>query len=257
MGAAVSDLAIGDHVLLSFPACNQCLQCSQGRPAYCKRAFQLSFGGARLDGSHTFSLDGEDVFSPFFGQSSFAHRSIVSAACAVKVHRSLPLHLLCGLGCGLQTGAGTVLNILKPNVGDSVVVYGTGSVGLAAIIAAAKLTAATKVIAVDIVDAKLELARELGATHVINSKGKDVVALVKAITDGEGSNAALDATGSVPVIQAMIAAAANNSIVASVGAKPGAGHVQIEPIDWIGRNISYVGSCQGSSVPRIVSCGAG
>lgn len=170
----------------------------------------------------------------------------------MKIDQTLPLDVLCCLGCGIQTGAGTVLNVLRPSVGSSIAVYGVGSVGLAAVIAAARFTPATKIIAIDIQDSRLELAKELGATHTINSKSQDVVGLVRAITNGEGTNGALDATGNIEVIESMIAAAANNGTVATVGGAPRGRFVQIEVATWIGRNVSYVGSCQGSSLPQEV-----
>jgi len=129
------------------------------------------------------------------------------------------------------------------------VVFGVGSVGLAAIMAAAKCSPATKIIAIDIVDSRLELASQMGATHTINSRGRDVVELVKAATSGEGVDCALDATGNIAVIESMIAAAANNGTVATVGGAPVGKSINIQPAAWIGRNVSYVGSCQGSSVP--------
>ncbi|KIW94816.1 uncharacterized protein Z519_04794 [Cladophialophora bantiana CBS 173.52] len=250
VGSEVKHVAIGDHVLLSFNYCGNCTPCRRGNPSYCRKGPHLCFGGSRLDGSKPFSLNGTDINSSYFGQSSFAARSIVSGVCAVKIPSNVPLDILCCLGCGIQTGAGTVLNLLKPTVGASIAVFGVGSVGLAAIMAAAKLTPATKIIAIDIVDSRLELASELGATHTINSKEKDVVALIKAATNGEGVDCALDATGIVAVIESMIAAAANNGTVATVGGAPKGVFVNIEAASWIGRNVSYVGSCQGSSFPQ-------
>lgn len=252
VGSEVKHVEVGDHVLLTFGSCGKCASCRRGNPAYCHHGYFLSFGGSRLDGTKTFSLDGVDINSAYFGQSSFAARSIVQGACAVKVPSTVPLDILCCLGCGIQTGAGTVLNVLKPAVGSSVAVFGVGSVGLAAIMAAANCSPATKIIAIDIVDSRLELAVELGATHTINSKGKDVVELIKAVTDGEGVDGALDATGSIAVIEAMIAAAANNGTVATVGGAPLGKTISIEPASWISRNVSYTGSCQGSSVPQRV-----
>jgi aryl-alcohol dehydrogenase len=252
IGASVHHVAIGDHVLLSITSCGACRPCLRGLPSYCRHGPRLLFGGARSDGSHTFSLDSVDISSPYFGQSSFAARSIVTANCAVSVPKDVPLDVLCPFGCGFQTGAGTVLNDLKPYVGASIAVFGVGSVGLAAIIAAANLTPATKIIAVDVMESRLELAAELGATETINSSGKDVVALIKAVTAGEGVDRALDTTGNTAIIEAMIASAANNGVVATVGAAPAGKFVSIEPADWIGRNVSYVGSCEGSSHPQTV-----
>ncbi|OQV08358.1 hypothetical protein CLAIMM_12646 [Cladophialophora immunda] len=251
VGSEVKHVAVGDHVLLSFNYCGNCTPCRRGNPAYCRNGPHLCFGGSRLDGSKPFSLNGTDINSSYFGQSSFAARSIVSGVCAVKVPSTVPLDILCCLGCGIQTGAGTVLNLLKPAVGSSVAVFGVGSVGLAAIMAAARFTPATKVIAIDIVDSRLQLATELGATHTINSKGKDVVEMIKDVTNGEGVDCALDATGNVAVIESMIAAAANNGTVVTVGGAPRGKFVNIEAARWIGRNVSYVGSCQGSSLPQM------
>ena len=252
VGSEVKHVAQGDHVLLTFNACYECAQCIRGQPSYCRHAYKLSFGGCRLDDSKTMSMDGADISSAYFGQSSFARRSIIRGVCAIKVDKALPLDILCTLGCGIQTGAGTVLNILKPKIGASIVVFGVGSVGLAAIMAAANFTPATIIIAVDIIDEKLDMAKSLGATHTINSTGKDVVEMIKDITNGEGVDCGMDATGLIPVIESMIASAARNATVATVGGAPRGKYVQIEAASWLGRNVSYVGSCQGSSLPRMV-----
>lgn len=262
VGTQVSHVAVGDHVVLSIPSCGGCKPCLGGRPAYCRYAGDLCFGGSRLDGSSTFSFadnDGSEggipvsVKSPYFGQSSFASRTVVNGSCAVKVSPTEPLDVLCCLGCGVQTGAGTVLNVLKPGVGASIAVFGVGSVGLAAIMAAANFTPAAKIIAVDIVDSKLQQALKMGATHTVNSNNGDPVQMIKDITDGDGVDCALDATGIVSVIEAMLEAAANNSTVATVGGPPKGAFVKIEPASWILRGVSYIGSCQGSSVPQTVS----
>ncbi|CAK7230067.1 hypothetical protein SCUCBS95973_007448 [Sporothrix curviconia] len=253
VGTDVKHVAVGDHVLLTFSSCLECTPCRRGKPSYCRHMERVSFGGARLDGSKTFSLDGADISSAYFGQSSFAKRSVVRGVCAVKVDRDLPLEILCCIGCGMQTGAGTVLNTLQPPVGSSIAVYGAGAVGLAAIMAASNFTPATKIIAVDIVDSRLALAKELGATHTLNTRGKDgeqIVAMVQAVTDGEGVDRAMDCTGNLGVVQAMVGAVANNGIAATVGSTPHGAFVQIEPASWIQRNVSYVGSCMGSSLPE-------
>ncbi|KAJ3515081.1 hypothetical protein NM208_g15006 [Fusarium decemcellulare] len=249
-GAEVNHVHVGDHVLLSFPACDTCTSCRQGSPAYCKEGPRLIFGGGRLDGSTPFSLaDGQDVHL-FFGQSSFSSRSIVNGYCATRVDKSLPLNVLCPLGCSVQTGAGTVLNVLNPKVGNSVVVYGAGSVGLAGIIAAANLTPATKIIAVDISDDKLRVSREFGATHTINSSKEDVVEVIKSLTDGDGSNYAFDTTGKRAVIEDMMGASANNARIASVASPPLGEAVRIEVSKWIGRGLVYSAVSQGSAVSR-------
>ncbi|KAK7887915.1 hypothetical protein LTR67_009309 [Exophiala xenobiotica] len=250
VGQDVKHVAVGDHVLLTYNACLECTPCRRGNFSYCRYAEQVCFGGSRLDNTRTFSLNGEDINSAYFGQSSFAKRSIVRGFCAVKVDKSLPLEVLCCIGCGVQTGAGTVINVLKPQVGSSVAIFGVGGVGLAAIMAAKNFTPATKIIAVDIVDSRLEMAKELGATHTLNSKGRDIVELIHSVTDGDGVDCALDGTGNLAVVQAMIAATANNGMAVTVGGVPAGQHVNIEPGSWIQRGVSYIGACQGSSVPQ-------
>lgn len=251
VGSRVNHVKVGDHVLLTFNSCGQCQSCQTGHPAYCANIFQLNLSGSRMDGSSTFSLNGKDVSSPFFGQSSFSQRAIVSGRSAVRIDKSLPLDILCSLGCGLQTGAGTILNTLKPTMGSTVVIFGVGAVGMAGIMAA-KLTQAAKIVAVDVVDSKLKLAMELGATHTINSMEKNVLHDIKALTGGEGFNFAFDTTGNVKVIQTMIDSAPPMSVVASVGASRPGETVQIEPATWIARGVIYTGTHQGSSVPQEV-----
>ena len=253
VGADIKHVTVGDHVLLTYNACLQCTACLRGNPAYCVHAGALCFGGSRLDGSMTMAMDGADIHSAFFGQSSFACRSVVRGVCAVKVDKDLPLHLLCPLGCGIQTGVGTILNVLKPSVGSSIAIFGAGSVGLAGIMAAARFTPAAQIIAVDIVNRKLALAKEFGATHIINSKdGGNVVEKIMAVTKGQGADFAFDATGNLQVIQDMIAVAAKNGTVATVGSAPFGKFIQIEPAAWIQRGVNYTGACQGSSLPQLV-----
>ncbi|KAF4964896.1 hypothetical protein FSARC_7241 [Fusarium sarcochroum] len=253
VGAQVKHVQVGDHVLLSFPACETCTSCRKGQPAHCEEGPRLIFGGARLDNSTPFSLaDGQRVHS-FFGQSSFSSRSIVNGYCATSIDKDLPLSVLCPFGCSIQTGAGTVLNILSPTVDSSVVVYGAGSVGLAGIIAAANLTPATKIIAVDICDEKLLLAQRLGATHAINSSKEDVVRAIRHLTNGDGSSHAFDTTGIKAVIENMFEASANGARIASVASPPKGEPIHIEVSTWIGRGLVYSAVSQGSAVPRLVS----
>jgi len=142
--------------------------------------YPRNFGGSRLDGSSAYSQNGAKVFGHFFGQSSFAKYSIAGERTAVKVPRDVPLDILGPLGCGVITGSGAVINSLNVGAGDTLAVFGTGGVGLSAIMAA-KLVGAARVIAIDVVPARLALARELGATDTINSKETPDVA--KAIRD--------------------------------------------------------------------------
>src|SRR5699024_10462714 len=145
-----------------------------GHPQYCVDFYDLNFGGSRRDGTTMFSDNGNPISSNFFGQSSFASVTNVRARNAVKVDDAAPIELLGPLGCGIMTGAGSVLNILKPTAGQSIAVFGTGAVGLAAMIAAVA-SGVTTVIMVDIVSSRLDFSRTLGATHVVNSAEVDPV----------------------------------------------------------------------------------
>jgi aryl-alcohol dehydrogenase len=180
VGRKVCGFKPGDHVVLSYQSCGQCGACRDGHPADCQRFYEANFGFARLDGTN--ALQG-GVRGHFFGQSSFATHTLVTARNAVKVPRTLPLRLLAPLGCGLQTGAGTVMNSLGVRAGSSIAVFGAGSVGLAAVMAA-RIVRAKTIIAVDIHSHRLTLARELGATDSINSRRGDLATNIEAITGG-------------------------------------------------------------------------
>ncbi|MGW0763318.1 alcohol dehydrogenase catalytic domain-containing protein, partial [Streptomyces sp. NPDC002814] len=169
VGAAVTGVAPGDHVLLSFTSCGGCRNCRGGHPAYCATWLPLNLiGGRRADGSSTVSRGGEPLGGHFFGQSSFAERALADERSLVKVDADVPLDSIAPLGCGVQTGVGAVWNVLKPVTGSTVVVLGAGAVGLSAVMAAA-LTPATTIIAVDKVGERLSLAKELGATHTVDA----------------------------------------------------------------------------------------
>ncbi len=196
VGARVKAVRPGDHVVLSYQSCGRCAACRDGRPAHCERFFAANFSGARLDGSNAFRPSG--VRGHFFGQSSFATFALATERNLVKVPKGLPLPLLAPLGCGLQTGAGTVMNSLDIRAGKSVAVFGAGSVGLAAIMAA-RLRKANPIIAVDLRRSRLRLARDLGATHVVTSAG-DLEAKIRRLAP-DGVDFALEITGSPDVLR--------------------------------------------------------
>lgn len=193
LGPGVEGFAVGDAVLLSFNHCGHCANCAAGLPSYCLEFLPRNFGGVRTDGSGAFTDDGVRVSSHFFGQSSFASHTNVPVQCAVKVSASAPLELLAPLGCGVQTGAGAVLNSLDPPAGSSIAIFGAGAVGLSALLAA-RIAGCTTVIAVDRVDSRLALAAELGATHTIDTTDTDAAEEIRAITAG-GAQFALETTG--------------------------------------------------------------
>lgn len=198
VGSGVIDIKPGDHVVLSFAYCGHCRHCLTGHPGMCDHFNELNFAGHSYDGSHRLHLSDGQPLSTFFGQSSFSTYAVVDQHNVVKVDPTVDLRLPGPLGCGIQTGAGTILNYLQPKFGESLVIFGTGAVGLSAIMAA-KLTGAERIIAVDIFDQRLSLAKELGATDVVNSKTVDAEAAIREILPS-GADYTLDTTGVSPVV---------------------------------------------------------
>jgi len=233
VGSAVTRVKPGDHVLLSFTSCGACKNCRDGHPAYCATWLPSNLiGGRRDDGSPTITRDGEPLGGHFFGQSSFSRLALVDERSLVKVGPEAPLELLAPLGCGIQTGAGAVWNVLQPRPGGSVVVLGAGAVGLAAVMAAA-LTPATTIVAVDKVAARLELAKEVGATHVVDVTTEDLVSSITEITGG-GADGVVETTGSVAVLRQGVDALAARGTLVIVGAPPFGSEVGLDVNGMLG-----------------------
>lgn len=199
VGAGVTSLAPGDPVVMSFDHCGACRWCTEHRPAYCEQFTARNYLGARMDGSLTLSRDGEPIHGSWLGQSSFAAHALATEHNAVKVDTELPVELLGALGCGLLTGAGAVLNVLRPRPGESIAVFGLGSVGLAALMAA-KASGCDPIVGVDPNGARRELAASLGATHTIDPDAVPSVGRAIRGIAREGLACSVDAVGAGPVI---------------------------------------------------------
>jgi aryl-alcohol dehydrogenase len=198
VGAAVRKVAPGDHVIISFPWCGTCPNCRRHMPAHCLQASKLKMSGTRPDGSTLVSKGGMPVYSAFFQQSSFATYAIANERFVVKIRQDAPLDRVGPFACSIQTGAGAVFNAMQPSAGDGFVVFGVGGVGLSGLMAA-KLSGCVPLIAVDIHEHRLELARELGATHTINHAScNDVVGEVRKIAK-EGVRFSLE-TSALPAV---------------------------------------------------------
>ncbi len=252
VGPGVSNVAAGDKVVIGWPWCGTCRNCLDGQPRYCLSLGPLVVSGARADGSTALRrLDGAPLHSHFFGQSSFATYSICAANALVPVPSDAPVEILGPLACGLSTGAGAILNALRPSAGSSVVVYGAGAVGLSAVMAA-RLTGATTIIAVDRLAARLSLARDLGATETIDvSAGLDPVAAVHEICGGP-ADFSLDCAGVVAVLQQAAASVGMRGTVALIGGAPAGASFSLEhqPTLWGKRVIGILGG-EGRSVSLI------
>jgi aryl-alcohol dehydrogenase len=202
IGAGVTRLAPGDPVILTSASCGHCPSCDAGLPIYCYEFNDRNFAGGRIDGSSPLSK-GKEVIHYYQGQSSFATHAVIRERSVVKVPRDAPLEMLAPLGCGIMTGAGAIINSLGVDIDDSVAVFGTGSVGLSAIMAA-KLVGAGTIIAVDLVESRLALARELGATQAINAKRQSVPEAIREILP-LGVDFIVDSTANVGVLRDAVA----------------------------------------------------
>jgi len=250
VGSAVTRVRPGDTVVLTFASCGACRPCRSGRPVRCEHWPALNlFGGRRLDGSATlYDAHGTPLNGHFFGQSSFAALALASERNAVPIAGGLPPELLAPLGCGVQTGAGAVLNVLRPGAGDTLAVFGAGAVGLAAVLAA-RLTAATGIIAVDLLPARLELARELGATETVDAGSADPMAAIAELTGGRGAECTLETSGSVRALRQAVDALAVGGTCGVVGAPPAGSEVALDVPALLGRAPRIVGVNQGDSDP--------
>ncbi|MER8073404.1 NAD(P)-dependent alcohol dehydrogenase [Streptomyces sp. NPDC094034] len=208
VGAAVTTVEAGDHVVLSYHSCGRCKPCMSSHAAYCDNVWAANFAGARLDGSNALHVaHGAEPHGHFFGQSSFATYALTHQRNTIKVPRDLPLDVMAPLGCGLQTGAGAVLKALAVPPGASFAVFGVGAVGLAAVMAA-RVAGATTIVAVDVDAHRLELALDLGATHIVNpGQVEDLVGTLRAI-EARGLEYVLDTSGRTENLDAGVAALA-------------------------------------------------
>lgn len=194
VGPGVTEFKVGDRVGFSFSSCGKCEECLDGHPYACKDFNTINFGGIMPDGTTRLHKDGNDI-ATFFGQGTFATHAVVHARQAVKVpYDDIDLGIVAPFGCGIQTGAGAVFNTLNPKFDSSIAVFGCGTVGMSAIMAA-RIAGCKNIIAVGGNPRSLELAMELGATHTINRKEcDDIVGKIKEITKG-GCHYAIDTSG--------------------------------------------------------------
>ncbi|KIL48395.1 NAD(P)-dependent alcohol dehydrogenase [Jeotgalibacillus campisalis] len=246
VGSAVTKIQTGDHVVLSFTYCGHCENCLSGHPTVCMKFNDLNFGGKMQDGTNRLHQNDQDV-STFFGQSSFGTFAVANEQNVVKVDPEVDIALLGPLGCGIQTGAGTVLNRIKPEFGTSIAIYGSGAVGLSAVMAA-KIAGCLNIIAVDLHESRLELAKELGATHTLNGNDVDVVQEVKKITNG-GAHYAVETTGVPPVVKQSIHGLRPLGSCAIVGVTPEMTFDVHNDIMAEGKTV--MGVIEGDSIPQL------
>jgi aryl-alcohol dehydrogenase len=255
VGSAVTKVRPGDHVVLSYGSCGACPSCDAGAPYYCHDFTAHNAGGTRPDGTPTLTRDGAPLFGNFFSQSSFATHALATEANVVKVRNDAPLELLGPLGCGVQTGAGSIMNGLEPLPGEALAVFGVGTVGMSAIMAA-NLIGCEPIIAIDPVPERRDMALRLGAHHAIDPAAQDPVAGVIALTDA-GALHALECTGIPAVFEQALACLAPRGTLGLIGAPPPGSHASVDLGNLLGKGIRIRGLIEGESqidafIPHLV-----
>ena len=252
IGATVSDLSVGSRVVMSFTSCGRCPACVRGAPAYCQTWPVLNLvGGGRGDGSSSLRCGEHPIHSHFFGQSSFSRFITTAARAAVPVPDDLPASVLAPLGCGVQTGVSAATNVLRPDPGDRVAVFGAGAVGLSAIMGL-RMTAASQVIAIDVHPGRLALAQELGATHLVDAGKEDSREMIASLTGGAGVNGVIETSGNPRALETAIKVLASTGTCVVVGVPSRGEPGTFDVIDLVARGLRIVGTNQGDANPRVV-----
>ena len=250
VGAKVRSLKAGDSVVLSFNSCSNCPNCNEHQPAYCFNFLANNFSGVRPnDGTTPLSQGGAQIGGNFFGQSSFATYAVAHEINTVKVDASLPLEILGPLGCGIQTGAGAVVNSLGLKKGQSLAIFGGGGVGLAGLLGARAIDAGT-VIVVEPNEGRRKLALELGATHVIDPKAeKDVLGKIKELSGG-GVTHAFDTTGIPAVITTAVETMLPNGMLGLVAVPPPEAQLPANMMSMLMRGVGVKYITEGDADPQ-------
>ncbi len=248
VGMRVTKVKPGDHVVLSYDYCGACSACKAGRSSCCLNFFLHNFHGARPDGSTTLRMGDQVIHGSFFSQSSFADFALASERNVVPVRNDVPLEILGPLGCGVQTGAGAVMNTLRPSPGSSIAVFGVGNVGLSAVLSAV-VCGCTTIIAVDVHPARLKMARELGATHILNASETDPVQSILDITGG-GAEFSLECVGNPKVLRQAVDVLPRMGVCGLTGVVPPGTEVVLD-MDRIMNARSVKGIIEGDSIPDL------
>jgi alcohol dehydrogenase len=247
VGAGVDDLAVGDHVVMVFvPSCGHCLPCAEGRPALCEPDAAANGAGTLLSGKRRLRRNGSEVHH-HLGVSAFAQYATVSRHSLVKVDKELPLEEAALFGCAVLTGVGAVINTAKVSAGSSVAVIGLGGVGLSSLLGAVAV-GARRVVAVDLSDEKLGLARQLGATDTFNPGAPGAVDEIKAATQG-GVEFAFEMAGSVRAMDVAYRITRRGGTTVTAGLPPPDHTFALPQVNLVAEERTVKGSYIGTCVP--------
>jgi aryl-alcohol dehydrogenase len=245
VGARVTKVKPGDHVALSWNSCGACPSCQSGYDPYCQNLFLYNFNGARPDGTTTLRKGDQVIYGSFFTQSSFANFALATERNMVKVRKDVPLEILGPMGCGVRTGAGAVMNTLRPSPGASIAIFGVGPVGMSALLASV-VCGCTTIIAVDVIPARLTKAKEFGATHTINANEGDPVAAIREISRG-GTEYSLECVGNPKVLRQAVDVLPRRGVCGLLGVVPPGTEVSLD-MDLIMNGRTVRGVLAGDSV---------
>lgn len=247
VGEDVTDLAKGDHVVMVFmPSCGHCIPCAEGRPALCEPGAAANNAGTLLSGARRLHCDGVTV-NHHLGCSAFADHAVVSRRSVVKITPDLPLVEAALFGCAVLTGVGAAVNTAKMRAGDAVAVIGLGGVGLAALLGASA-AGARQVIAIDLSDEKLGLARQLGATDTVNAREEGAVEKVRDLTGG-GVDFALEMAGAVRALETAYKITRRGGTTITAGLPPPTATFPLPIVNLVGEERTVKGSYIGTCVP--------
>jgi S-(hydroxymethyl)glutathione dehydrogenase/alcohol dehydrogenase len=247
VGPGVTGVAVGDHVLTSYgPSCGRCPYCTIGRGNLCDLRDRPRH--LMADGTARFRKGGAEVFH-YLQVSSFAARAVLPEPSVVPIRKDAPLDLVCLVACGVMAGAGAVINRARVVPGSSVVVIGAGGVGLNAI-QGAVLAGASRIIAVDVLDQKLEWSREFGATDLVNAAREDPVARVQAICGRGGADYAIECVGGARPIEQALQCVHRGGTVVVVGISPAGTRLSLDPILFLQERV-LMGSSFGGARQRV------
>lgn len=256
VGANVKDLAVGDRVILVFvPSCGHCIPCAEGRPALCEPGARSNGAGTLLSGDIRLSKDGKRIHH-HIGVSAFAEYAVVARESIVKIDKSLPFEEAALFGCAVITGAGAVINTAKVPAGSSAAIVGLGGVGLVSMLAL-RLSGCRTIVAIDMLDDKLDLARQLGATHAINARDPKCAEHVRDLTGG-GVDYAFEMASSVKALELAYRITRRGGTTVT-GSLPHPTHTFALPATNLvaeERTLkgSYVGSCvPARDIPRFIA----
>jgi len=249
VGPGVTKVMPGDPVVLTFASCGQCGNCRAGQPTACINFLARNFAGVRPDGSPTLTRNGAPLSGVYFSQSSFASYALATEANVVKVPGDVQLELLGPMGCGIQTGAGAVLNSLAAEAGSSIAIFGVGSVGMAALLGA-MVAGCTTIVAVDPNQERLNVAIELGATHTVDPSRDNAVEVIGETTAGFGARYSVECSGIPAVLRQAVDCLAVPGTCGVVGVAPMGAEVSLDIFSLlVGRTVQ--GIIEGDSVPDV------